>query len=63
MSSAENAKDDAGRGTVWAFLILGILLVLAGIFIPQEWSTSLRQTEILTGAFFVIGAVAALLLA
>lgn len=63
MSSTENAKDDAGRGAVWTFLIFGIVLVLAGIFIPQEWSTSVRQTEILTGAFLVVSAVAALLLA
>ncbi len=63
MDTEKNAQNGSGRGTVMVFLLTGLVLVLAGIFIPQEWAPDIRRTEVLTGAVFVIGAVAALLLA
>jgi hypothetical protein len=52
-----------GRNTVWGFLVIGILVLLAGIFIhtPTE-NVSLPKAEILSGAGLIIGAVAALVI-
>jgi hypothetical protein len=64
----KNDKDDkteatAGRKTIWAFLIIGITVLLAGIFVNTPiQSVTLSKTEILTGAALIITAVAALVI-
>ncbi len=53
-----------GRKTVWSSLIIGILILLAGVFIKSPaMPPSLPKAEILTGACLIIGSVAALLIA
>ncbi len=63
MSHHEEKMPAGGRGTVWTFLLIGVLVLIAGIFvrIPGE-SESLPKAEVLTGAFLTAGAVIALLI-
>lgn len=61
----KNDKTDAteGRKTVWGFLIIGIIVLLAGIFIDAPIQSVIRsKIEILTGAALIISAVAALVI-
>ncbi len=63
MSHHEEKMPVAGRGTVWTFLVIGVLVLLAGIFvrIPGA-SESLPKAEVLTGAFLTAGSAIALVI-
>ncbi len=63
MSHHEEKSPAREHGTVWTFLVIGVLVLLAGIFvrIPGA-SESLPKAEVLTGAFLMAGAVIALLI-
>ncbi len=59
--TTEQGKD-WGRVLLWCFLVIGIVLVLAGIAVPQTLSTSLPKAELLTGVFLIIGVVISLVI-
>jgi hypothetical protein len=58
-----NEKKDTmeGRKSVWGFLIMGIVVLLVGIFIhmPTE-PLSLPKAEIVSGVVLIFGSIAAL---
>ncbi len=60
---SDKTDDTEERKMVWVFFIIGIVLLLAGIFIhiPTE-SVSLPKAESLAGAFLMIAAVVALII-
>ncbi len=58
-------KDWGGRNAMlWSFLVIGAVALVAGIFMRIPGAPeSLSKAEILTGAFFLFGAISALLIA
>lgn len=55
-------NNTSGKRVVRAFLLSGVIVLLAGIFIPQEWSPHARPVEILTGLIILFGSIAGLYL-
>ncbi len=63
MSNEEKNGEAAGRKVVWGFLVMGIIILLAGVLMsPSLQSDSVRKTEVLAGTALIISSIATLVI-